>query len=118
MQENTDGKLGDGTTLPRPQPVLVNTSDRFSQLVTGTQFACGLKLDGTVSCWVRFHGHSLRRQHLRLANGGMFQLRPKGWTLITEVGCHVSRKTPETTQTPITPNSPTGQQRLPSIGNK
>jgi alpha-tubulin suppressor-like RCC1 family protein len=48
---NSQGQLGDGTTVDRAVPTLVNGLGPVSQIAAGANFTCALLLDQTVSCW-------------------------------------------------------------------
>lgn len=48
---NTDGQLGDGTTIDRIQPVQVAGGHRFAQLAASDGATCGREADGSVFCW-------------------------------------------------------------------
>ncbi len=48
---NLGGQLGDGTTTPRPSPVLVSTLTNASALALGERHTCALRTDRTVWCW-------------------------------------------------------------------
>jgi len=50
---NAEGEVGDGTTQPRPSPVLVTTvsASRVVALEAGSATSCALLDDGTLRCW-------------------------------------------------------------------
>ncbi len=49
--ENGEGRLGDGTTEYREEPVAVTGGHTFTQVAAGRQHTCGLTADGDVWCW-------------------------------------------------------------------
>ena len=49
--DNTNGKLGDGTTTQRTTPVAVSGGGTWADVAPGTDHTCGLKTDGSVWCW-------------------------------------------------------------------
>jgi hypothetical protein len=49
--QNTDGKLGDGTTADRLSPVQVGTDDNWVSISATTGFTHGIKSDGTLWAW-------------------------------------------------------------------
>jgi alpha-tubulin suppressor-like RCC1 family protein len=49
--DNTDGRLGDGTTTDSLRAVLVPGLPTASWVTTGEAHSCALLLDGTVRCW-------------------------------------------------------------------
>ena len=48
---NVNGQLGDGTTITRYHPALVNGISGATALVSGDSHACALQPNGTVRCW-------------------------------------------------------------------
>ncbi|MCA9397785.1 right-handed parallel beta-helix repeat-containing protein, partial [candidate division WWE3 bacterium] len=50
---DSNGQIGDGTLVTgnHYSPVLVNTTELFSQVTSGTLFSCGLLVNGSISCW-------------------------------------------------------------------
>lgn len=49
---NSDGQLGDGTTLsPRRTPVTVGALSGVVSIVAGARHTCALKANGSVACW-------------------------------------------------------------------
>jgi alpha-tubulin suppressor-like RCC1 family protein len=48
---NGAGQLGDGSTDSTSTPALVVTDDDWSGLEAGTNFACGVRVTGTLWCW-------------------------------------------------------------------
>lgn len=48
---NTNGRLGDGTRIPRSAPVAVSTVTNAVALALGSDHTCALLADKTVSCW-------------------------------------------------------------------
>ena len=48
---NTDGQLGDGTTLNHPFPAPVSGGLSFTQLTTGESHTCALTSSGGAYCW-------------------------------------------------------------------
>jgi alpha-tubulin suppressor-like RCC1 family protein len=48
---NTDGQLGDGTTLNHPFPAPVSGGLSFTQLTTGESHTCALTASGSTYCW-------------------------------------------------------------------
>jgi hypothetical protein len=48
---NSNGQLGDGTTIDRTAPVLVTGGLHFATLTAGNNFTCGLTADGAAYCW-------------------------------------------------------------------
>src|SRR5262249_33184663 len=48
---NSRGQVGDGTLTDRGVPTAVAGSYAFTQIVGGSEFACGLASNGTASCW-------------------------------------------------------------------
>lgn len=48
---NQEGRLGDGTTEGRGEPVAVTGGHTFTQLAVGRTHTCGLTTDGEVWCW-------------------------------------------------------------------
>jgi Regulator of chromosome condensation (RCC1) repeat len=48
---NTDGELGDGTTLPHFEPTPVDGLSGVVQVSTGSSSTCARIEDGSVSCW-------------------------------------------------------------------
>lgn len=48
---NTEGQLGDGTTLSAPTPVAVGGNQAFSQVVGGEAHSCGRTAAGLAFCW-------------------------------------------------------------------
>jgi len=53
--ENSDGQLGDGTTVARSLPTLVAGEHSFEAVAAGGTFTCGLIGDGGTYCWGRNH---------------------------------------------------------------
>jgi alpha-tubulin suppressor-like RCC1 family protein/formylglycine-generating enzyme required for sulfatase activity len=49
--ENRNGEVGDGTTVPRPSPVMVQGLTEVVAVTTQRSHVCALKGDGTVWCW-------------------------------------------------------------------
>ena len=69
---NSQGRLGDGTTLWRPRPVtVVNIADVVA-ITAGQNFACALRADESVSCW----GTNERRELSAAARGLSYSPRP------------------------------------------
>lgn len=50
---NTDGGVGDGTTIPRPLPTRVEGLTGVTEVAVTAGTACALHADGTVRCWGR-----------------------------------------------------------------
>jgi alpha-tubulin suppressor-like RCC1 family protein len=48
---NTQGQLGDSTTVDRPNPTAVATTIKFKSISAGYGHTCGNALDGSVACW-------------------------------------------------------------------
>lgn len=48
---NTNGELGDGTTVSKYVPTAIIGGHKFVQLEAGQRFACGLRTDGAAYCW-------------------------------------------------------------------
>jgi alpha-tubulin suppressor-like RCC1 family protein len=48
---NTDGQLGDGTTVNRSRPTAVTRGLRFIQVSASDYHTCGVTTDGLVYCW-------------------------------------------------------------------
>ena len=48
---NTQGQLGDSTTVERPNPTAVATTLKFKGISAGYGHTCGSTLDGSVACW-------------------------------------------------------------------
>jgi len=51
--QNSDGRLGDGTTQNRSTPVPISGGHKFVNLSAGVAHACGLLADGSAYCWGR-----------------------------------------------------------------
>jgi alpha-tubulin suppressor-like RCC1 family protein len=49
--DNTNGKLGDGTTTQRETPTLISGGYNFSNLYCGRYNTCGLLQNGSALCW-------------------------------------------------------------------
>jgi alpha-tubulin suppressor-like RCC1 family protein len=50
--ENTDGELGDGTTVDQHVPVQVTAlGTSVAQVALGEGFSCALEVDGSLWCW-------------------------------------------------------------------
>ncbi len=49
--DNTNGKLGDGTTSAQNKPTAVDDTDEFILVSNGSGHSCGLKADGLAYCW-------------------------------------------------------------------
>lgn len=45
------GKLGDGTTDPRPSPTLIDSGTTYLKITVGTNNTCGLTMSGAAKCW-------------------------------------------------------------------
>lgn len=52
---NVNGRLGDGSTVPRNQPTLIDGGlpVAWKQVDLGYFFGCGIKVDGSLHCWGR-----------------------------------------------------------------
>jgi len=50
---NAKGGLGDGTTVQRNAPTLVDGSLHFQHVSAGDQHTCGISTDNAVYCWGR-----------------------------------------------------------------
>lgn len=48
---NDQNALGDGTSINRPSPVLVDSDILFVSVAAGAGFTCGLGYDSSVYCW-------------------------------------------------------------------
>lgn len=55
---NSDGQLGNGTTVSSDDPQPVTGGFRFKAIVAGDRNACAAALDGAVYCWGRSVGSS------------------------------------------------------------
>ena len=78
---NGNGQLGDGTLVDKKVPTLVSGGSLWLDIEVGAAFACGIKTDSRISCWVCY-----RRMLLNL-NG---QLLPTGLCTISDPrACHV-----------------------------
>ncbi len=65
---NTDGAVGDGTTISRPDPTRVEGLTGITEVAVTAGTACALHADGTVRCWGRgargaLGNGALRPQH-------------------------------------------------------
>ena len=49
--QNTDGRLGDGTTDSRTAPVTVSGLSGVTSIAAGADHACAVTSGGTVKCW-------------------------------------------------------------------
>ncbi len=49
--DNVDGRLGDGTNLDRPAPVLSAQGEKIDRFALGGGHVCVRKLDGSLWCW-------------------------------------------------------------------
>lgn len=49
--DNSNGQLGDGTTINRSTPAPVAGGYHFAQVKSGRHHTCGLTVDGHVYCW-------------------------------------------------------------------
>ena len=48
---NTQGQLGDSTTVDRPNPTAVATTSKFNSISAGYLHTCASLADGSVACW-------------------------------------------------------------------
>jgi alpha-tubulin suppressor-like RCC1 family protein len=78
--DNSNGQLGDGTTLNRLNPVAVATTLRFRQVSAGYSHTCGVTPDYQAYCWGSNYsgelGDGTRTQHLTpvpVADGRRFR---------------------------------------------
>jgi alpha-tubulin suppressor-like RCC1 family protein len=68
--ENTDGQLGDGTTVQKSVPTLAEGVAGATAIGCGRQHSCAVIEDGTVMCW----GSNRRGQ---LGFGNAWALEPQ-----------------------------------------
>lgn len=83
---NSDGQLGDGSTISRLAPVLVSGGFAFSILGTWEFHTCGLDIHGNAYCWGHNAWGELGNASTRdttspvpVAGGLLFNLLPTGW---------------------------------------
>ncbi len=60
--DNTDGRLGDGTTVPRPLPVQVSGLANVTAIAAGGATGVALRNDGVVFAWGGFNNSALPLQ--------------------------------------------------------
>ncbi len=48
---NSDGQLGDGTTLNRSTPTLIDPTNKYTKVSVTDTFSCGLDLTKKIYCW-------------------------------------------------------------------
>lgn len=51
---NTDGRLGDGTTMTRATPVTVDSGNTYTKVAVGDFNSCGIRSTGKIHCWGSF----------------------------------------------------------------
>ncbi len=88
---NMDGELGDGTNIPKLQPIVGSPSipmlfGRVKDITAGSGFTCAALIDGAVACWGRNSRFQLGTGNLVPSNTPIITLGPRAAAVAVSAG--------------------------------